>query len=186
MLDRILGSAVEEAEASYRLIYEHHAPLMGFLGDIGATMPRVLRTTSEFVVNALLRRAFEREELQVDRIRTLLDTAGREKIKLDAELLSFTLKRRLEAMADELAVNPREQTLEQFNAAITLVRSLPFEVDIWKMQNVYHHLLRSVYTEIVTRDDERWLSWAQQFAELGEKLGMRVEEWPAEPVSRAA
>ena len=186
MLDNVLRSAVEDAENSYRQIYEHHAPLLGFLGDLGAPMPRVLRVTTEFVLNTMLRNAFEKEDLDVERISTLLETAQREKVSINAELLSFTLKQRLERMADELAVNPREQTLEQFNAAISLVRSLPFEVDLWKLQNVYYHLLRSVYNEILSRDDERARSWAHEFAELGEQLKMRVEARAAEPHMEAA
>jgi len=175
VLDRVLRSAVEEAENSYRQIYEHHAPLLGFLGDLGAPMPRVLRVTTEFVLNAMLRKAFEQEDLEVERIGTLLETAKRENVPIDADLLSYALKQRLERMADELAVNPREQTLEQFNAAIALVRTLPFEVDLWKMQNVYYHLLQSVYPEIITRDDERSRAWIREFGNLGEKLKMHVE-----------
>ncbi|HWR36516.1 MAG TPA: DUF3536 domain-containing protein [Clostridia bacterium] len=186
VLRHILRSAMLEAEASYRQLYEHHAPLMNFLSDINSPMPRVLGVTAEFVLNALLRRAFAEGDLHVERVATILETAKREKVPLDVDDLSFTLKRRLDSMAGELAVNPREQTLAQFNAAIALVRTLPFEVDLWKLQNVYYHLLRSVYPEMRLHEGDGSRAWSQEFEELGVQLGIEVESPTTEELPNAA
>lgn len=186
VLQRILGSMISEAEGSLRQIYKHHAPLVSFLADINHPLPPVLRMTSEFVLNSLLRKAFSQDDLELERVRTLLETARRENIKLDAEGLSYTLKKRLDEMAGELLVLPRGQTLERFNAAITLVRSLPFEVSLWRLQNAYYFLRENIYPEMSRREDKVSRDWTAEFRALGERLDMRVDVSQEHNVPEAA
>ena len=182
VLREILGATLEETEASYRQIYEHSAPMLAFLHDIGAQTPSVLHVTSQFVINSELRHAFEAEALSVPEIELLLESARREQIQLDAPGISYALKRRVALMADELAVYPRRQTLELYRDSVKLARSLPFEVDLWSLQNVYYRLLQTVYPEMLASDDENARAWAANFAELGQVLGVLVPEAPsAEP-----
>ncbi len=178
VVSKILGSTMDEAEAAYRQIYEHHAPLMGFLSDMGAPLPKMLHLTAEFVLNTALRKEFLADEIDLERIQTLLDTAAREKIQWDEAWLGYALKRRLSRMADELAVNPREERLQRFNAAVGLVRSLPFEVNLAPVQNVFYQLLQNVYPAVALEGDESSQRWINEFVGLGEKLGVCVEPVP--------
>jgi hypothetical protein len=178
VVSKILGSTMDEAEAAYRQIYEHHAPLMGFLSDMGAPLPKMLHLTAEFVLNTALRKEFLADEIDVERIQNLLDTAAREKIQWDKAWLGYALNRRLVRMADELAVNPREERLQRFNAAVSLVRSLPFEVNLGPVQNVFYQLLQNVYPTVALDGDESSQRWVSEFAGLGEKLGVCVEPVP--------
>ena len=175
VVSKLLGSTMDEAEAAYRQIYEHHAPLMGFLSDMGAPLPKMLHLTAEFVLNTALRKEFLADEIDLERIQTLLDTAAREKIQWDEAWLGYALNRRLSRLADELAVNPREDRLQRFNAAVTLVRSLPFEVNLGPVQNVFYQLLQSVYPAVALETDEASQRWVSEFTGLGEKLGVCVE-----------
>ena len=68
-LSRILISTLEEAEAVYRQLYEHHAPLMRFLIDLKTPLPKAFQTTAEYALNSHLRRAFP-TDLDVLRIRS--------------------------------------------------------------------------------------------------------------------
>src|SRR5581483_45072 len=83
ILGIIMDTTLAGISSSLRQIYEEHAPLMRFLSEFNAPMPRVLHMTAEFVVNSSLRRAFEEQDLDLDRIRTLLDVATRERIALE-------------------------------------------------------------------------------------------------------
>ncbi len=172
---KILGKTMTEAEAAYRQIYEHHAPLMGFLSGMGAPLPKMLHQTAEFVLNTALRSEFLADQLDLERIQTLLDTGAREKVQWDTPWLVFALNRRLGKMAEELAVNPREERLQQFNASVALVKSLPFEVDLGRVQNVYYQLLQQVYPLVALEADEPSQRWIAEFTSLGDKLGVCVE-----------
>ncbi len=183
VVSSLLGSTMDEVEASYRFIYERHAPLMGLLGGMGAPLPKMLHLTAEFVLNTSLRQAFNADELNVERIRTLIDTAAREKIQWDSAWLAYSLTRRFGKMADGLALKPHEDLLHRVNLAVDLVRSLPFEVDLARVQNVYYHLQQNVYPLFAEKSDTASLLWIQEFTTLGEKLGFVVESAVPIPAS---
>jgi alpha-amylase/alpha-mannosidase (GH57 family) len=185
-LREILGSAIQDAEGSYRQIYEHHAPLMGFIVDVGARMPRVLSVTAEFVLNAELRKEFEKDSPSPENVRMILDAAERDGVALDGTTLGYVMKRRLDAMGDELAVYPHTQSLERYREILDVVRSLPFEVDLWKLQNTFYQLLQTIYPEIANGEDEQSRRWARDFAALGEALGVNVGIPAVRPEGAAA
>ena len=177
IVNLILNSTLSEAETSYAQIYEHHAPLMQFLAELRSPLPKVLRLTAEFVLNRALRREFESETIDLDRIRMLLNTARRENTQLDAAGLAYVLRQRVNAMVDMLAADPGDTALlTMIDAVVALARSLPFEVDLWKAQNVYYQLRESEY---LRRQDQP--EWIQPFLSLGERLGMH----PPAPVEKA-
>jgi alpha-amylase/alpha-mannosidase (GH57 family) len=177
IIDRILNSTLADAEASYAQIYEHHATLMRFLTELHTPLPNVLRLTAEFVLNRALRREFENETLDMDRIQALLASARAEKINMDAPGLEFVLRHRLEDLAEMLAADPADVgLLETLNAVVGLGNLLPFEVNLWKVQNVYYQLLQAEFPQ--RRGDEEW---ARRFIALGDKLGVRAGVQQSEP-----
>ncbi len=173
----ILDSTLRDAEASFRQLYEQHAALIRFLAELGTPTPGVLRITAEFVINAGLRRAFAEEDLDLERIRVLLDVASREKIDLDGPGLSYVLKRTLEDSIAKLQTNPDNfELLQKFDETIDLLRSLPFEVSLWKVQNRYWAMLEKVRPAYQARGDEAALTWLELFDALGDKLRIRVPQ----------
>ena len=62
-----------------------------------------------------------------------------------------------------------------------MARSLPFEVDLWKVQNVYYQLQQSEYPK---RHDEP--EWVQPFLSLGDKLRMHAPALVVEKEQLAA
>ncbi|MGO9210594.1 MAG: DUF3536 domain-containing protein [Terriglobales bacterium] len=171
----ILDSTLGDAESSFRHLYEQHAPLMRFLGELGTPPPRVLHMTAEFVLNASLRRAFEEQNFDLERIRSLLDAAQRERVTLDSAGLSYALRHSLERMIQRLQAGPAElEPLERLEAVVDLARSLPFEVDLWEVQNRYYQMLQQVRPEFQARDDDAGRIWLAHFDRLGEKLRILV------------
>jgi alpha-amylase/alpha-mannosidase (GH57 family) len=179
VLDVITGSALSEAEAGYRHIYELYGPLMRFLSEMHMEMPKVLQITAEFVVNSSLRREFMADELNAERILALLDTARNENVGLDKPGLSFVLKRRLAELTEEWLDQPDGlDELASIATAVSLVRTLPFEVDLWKTQNAYYRLSQTTYPELQNRSDEAARFWIGQFRALGQKLNVSLETSP--------
>ena len=170
IVNRILNSTLSEAEASYTQIYEHHATLMRFLAELHAPLPKVLRLTAEFVLNRALRRELESDYLDLDRIRTLLDSARAEKINLDDAGLEYVLRRRINELVQMFAADPGDTALlAMLQAIVSLARSLPFEVNLWQAQNVYYNLMETEYPARSAQPD-----WAGPFLELGEQLGVHA------------
>jgi alpha-amylase/alpha-mannosidase (GH57 family) len=177
--DLILESTLAEAEAAYRELYDHHALLMRFLVDAGVPLPRAFHTAAEFILNLDLLRALEEEEPDLDQIGGILEAAGAWQIEVDAAGLGYALQQTIERVAEELRVRPTElSVLERLEAVVSLARFLPFEVSLWKTQNVYYDMLQTVYREFQGRaeeGDEASQEWLRHFISLGDGLLVHVE-----------
>ena len=179
----LLTSVVDEAEAMYRQIYDNHAPLMRFLTESSMPLPKVLSVTSEFVINAALRRAFEDEPLDLVKVASLLDAARRENLNLDLAGLSYSLTGRVNSLMQAFAAMPEDiDTLRRMNAVFNMVQSLPFQPNLWKVQNLFYGLTQTLFPALAGRSDRRTQEWIREFTQLGEKLGLTLENhWREDP-----
>ena len=64
ILQIILNSALDEAESSYRQLYDSRAPLMRFVAAHGMPLIRHFQAAAEVTLNAELRRAIEVENVE--------------------------------------------------------------------------------------------------------------------------
>ncbi|MFC1912217.1 DUF3536 domain-containing protein [Chloroflexota bacterium] len=178
VLDNILESALSEIEAVYHQVYEHHYPPMRFLSELGNPIPKSFHSAAEFILNSELRKAVSGDTLDSERIKSLLDETQTWKVELDAEGLSYFLQQNLEQMAARLVDSPEDiDLLKKLLAAMEITRSAPFVVDLWKVQNLYHEILQSVYSEIqkrAERQDEAAKEWLAELNSLGQQLSIRV------------
>jgi alpha-amylase/alpha-mannosidase (GH57 family) len=178
ILELVLQMPLEEAEAAYRQLYEHHGPLLRFLKEASGPPPKALYTAAEFVLNEDLQRAFESEELNLDHIEHLLREARLEGISLETTSLEFSLRKTLGRLAEQLAAHPSDLALlRRLEEATTLVGRLPFQVGVWKVQNICYAMLQTIYGEYQARAEqghEEARSWLRHFNTIAQNLSVRV------------
>jgi len=174
ILDQILDATLSEVAADYRRIYENRAPLMRFLKDLHIPPPRVLHNAAEFVLNSNLRAAFLQDPPDIQRINRLLEEAEITNVQLDGPLLGYVLEGTLERMSRHWLSNPSDlEALGHLNEVVALAKTMPFEVDLWKVQNVYYRLLQTFYPSWRDRKDEEARLWMERFESLGDRLRVR-------------
>jgi hypothetical protein len=66
-------------------------------------------------------------------------------------------------------------TLQRMNEIFAILNSLPFPLNLWKVQNLFYELKQTLYPKICERTDAESRLWLRQFADLGAKLGIAVE-----------
>jgi len=176
----ILQSTLAEAEAVYRQVYETHAPMMRFLSDLSIPLPRAFSIAAEFALNSSLRTAFEDvENLDFTRINTLIDEAHVQGVSLDGPTLGYALRRTIKQLSQQFVENPDNiELMKKFEAAAGVARSLPFEVNVWRAQNNYYHMLQKIYpkrVEMASRGDAVARMWVEHFLALGKNLSVNVD-----------
>jgi alpha-amylase/alpha-mannosidase (GH57 family) len=175
----ILESTLAEAEAAYRELYEHHALLMRFLVDLGVPLPRAFHAAAEFILNLDLRRTLEEEEPDLDHVQAILQAVATWHVDLDTAGLGYVLELTIERLAEEFCAQPGElAALQRLDTVTGLARFLPFEVSLWKAQNVYYDILQTVYPSFqgkAEQGDEGAQEWVRHFISLGDRLLVHVE-----------
>jgi hypothetical protein len=179
ILNIIMKSTLAEAEAIYRQLYETHAPMMRFLSDLGAPLPRAFSMTAEFALNSSLRSAFENvDNLNFTRINALLDEARASNVALDGETLGFALRKAIMHLSEQFLKNSDDlELMKKLEAAAGLARNLPFEVNIWLSQNNYYRMLQKLFParlEKALAHDADAREWIEHFIALGRNLSVKV------------
>lgn len=180
VLAQVLSTTLADLSSRYRSITDHYTPLMRFLADLGAPLPTTLRNAAEFVLNEELRWHFEEDDRDLQRVQKLLEESRATNVKLDEQGLGFAMKSNLESLIDRLVEAPENlHVLARLEETASILQSLPFEVNLWKTQNMNYGMLKSVYPAYrarAERGEEDARVWIQHFTSLSEKLGFRMEE----------
>jgi len=175
----ICDATFAEAEAAFRQLHDRYVPLMRLHTDLGIPLPRALNVAAEFDLNLQLKRAFEREDLPIGLIESLLKKARNETVNLDGPSLSYTLKKSIERLVDRFVTQPDSlEILRRLEVVASLVRQLPFDVDLWTMQNAYYRMRELMipdFESLAQQGDESARVWLDEFDRLGKKLSMRLD-----------
>ncbi len=165
ILERLLESTVKEAEEAHRHLHRDHGATMRFLTSLGVPLPKALSAAAELVLNDTLRNALGNTATDLQLVRDLLQSATMEGIQLDEASLAYHARRSLEQVAALFFENPDDtEVLSHLQDKLTALSELPFEVDVWKVQNGYY---RSWKAGRIGKDDA--------LVALGKALSMKLE-----------
>jgi alpha-amylase/alpha-mannosidase (GH57 family) len=172
ILNMIMEPTLNEAQAAYDAVYEHHASLIRFLKGAGTPQPEVLSMAAEMSLNAKLGKAFAGEVPDVSTVKPLLEEAKLAGVNLDATKLGFLLKTTIERLAERLFEDSDDfSCMEQLNNAAVLARSVPFEVNLWKSQTLCFKVIHMHWSEFKAKsvqgdnDARKWIRDATLLAE---------------------
>jgi alpha-amylase/alpha-mannosidase (GH57 family) len=178
VLGYILESTMSEIEAAYRQLYDSHYPPMRFLSELGGPVPKAFHAAAELILNIDLHRAVSGDTLDIQGIRTLVDTARSWQVDLDADGISYDLQENLERMMTALGAEPDDMdSLKNLVDGVSLAREMPFNVDLWKVQNLYWDMLQVHYLVVkqnAEKGNQYAREWIKDFGSLGELLKIRV------------
>jgi hypothetical protein len=177
-LRHILDATLAEAEAAYLQIHKHHAFLIPFLRGLGAPLPKPIATAAEFALNSLLRQELGADPVDVERIHGLLDEVRASNVNLDSTTLEFTLRTVIEHLLEQFAANPDDlPLLDRIQTRLTLARALPFEVVLWKPQNIWFEMRRTTLERFIERaaGNPEAAAWVERFLHLGDTLSAQVD-----------
>src|SRR3954466_15882873 len=153
---------------------------MRFLKTLGTPLPKAFAAAAEFMLNADLRRAVSHPAADPEEVQRLLDETTALGVDLDRKELSYALEQALATLVDNLRERPEDpELLRRVHEAVTLARSAPFQVDLWRAQTRCYELLQTVYPEQLEKaekGDEAAAEWVSRFKKLGEGLAGRGGE----------
>lgn len=182
IVNRSIESEWVEAEAAFDRLYLRFISIMRTLERVGAltVLPRAFHAAAEFALNTKLRRAVQADRMDFDLIRTLIADAARVNVEFDVATIEHALRTTIERMAKRFHDAPADiSLLEQFDAAVGLAKLAPFEVNLWKAQNLAYNLMQNTYLDFKKRavgGDQTASIWIDRFTQLAEKLSLRLPE----------
>jgi len=180
ILDQIMQPALDEAQNAFQQIYENNATMLRFLKNINIPIPDSLFKSAEFYLNFHLLKAFQNENFEAYKIKSHLDEAGMIGVPLDFPTLEYALRQSLELIADSFFKQPLDfSALEKQESAVNLLKILPFDIHLRKVQTIFNTIMTDTYPEIKNKaqqGDEEAARWVEHFITMGRNLSFYIEE----------
>lgn len=178
ILNLLIGKTIEEFSDTYKQMYEYNRTMMGFLRETGMPVPKAFLTAAEFTFNAELRRAFQAVPVDLDRVQTIVREVANWSTTVEPIELEFIVRHCIENMMQELGRDGSDiSLLIALQRVMELVQLLPFEINYWYVQNIYHRLSQSRYQTMVAlaaTGDPDSAKWVGAFKYLGEMLFFNI------------
>jgi alpha-amylase/alpha-mannosidase (GH57 family) len=173
IVSRIVDSTLANIDKLYADVYEHNTALIDFLRDLHMPLAPILRVSSEFVLNNAIRRSLSNEELDLECVRLLMQRAQQNGVAVDSSLNS-AMRERLEGAMERWSKDPLQlHTLVEAERLVSLLRTAPFDADLWNAENTYYNILTAISELEPPIANEEWLD---HFRKLGDGLGIAAAQ----------
>lgn len=175
VLLKITHKSLEQAELSFRDIFNNNYQLMTSMLHAKIPLPQPYQTTIEFVLNRDLHIFLRSPEFSLRELQRLTNEFKKWQapfsdlatLQLAAGERLFEEVKRLEG--NELSLN----RLHKLIRILELLAELGIQVELWKSQNVFFSLLSSYQLNKLQFETEEW---QDAFAKLGQLLKVNVTE----------
>ena len=177
ILNLVLQSTMEDIDSSFRQIYEHHYPLMQIKNEIRLPLPRTLITVVEFILNRDLCDILEQENINIERLQSIVDEMKRWAFKRDQGNFGFVASQKISELMKRLEQQPKNIALvETIEAVLNTINQLTLDIDLWKAQNIYFAIGKQHYSERKqqAKVDELARKWIKSFERLGAILQVKI------------
>lgn len=178
VLDMILELTYESVDASYRHIYDDNYAIMGFYHNLQRRVPRSFRLAARYLLNNDLKKAFEEADLDIEKLKRLIDEVRKWSIKVDATTLGYVAGTWITGVMEELNKEPEDIVLiEKINDALEAATPLALPLDLWKAQNIYFSIGRNLHgamKEKAEKNESAAKEWIEAFLRLGHDLHVKI------------
>ena len=178
VLDMVLKFTYESIESSYRQIYENNSTIMNFYQNLQHRIPRPFLSAAEYIINTDMKRIFEKEDLDIEKLKKLIDETKRWSIKIDSVTIGFIASSWVNSIMQSLKEHQEDVRLfEKIDTTLALLKPLSFPLNLWNAQNIYFSIARNTLTkmkETAQKGDDFAKHWVEGFSKLGYYLHVKV------------
>jgi alpha-amylase/alpha-mannosidase (GH57 family) len=178
VLDQILLSMLEGVEISFRKIIEKNYPIMNFLQRLQMPLPKPLTVAAEYIVNLDLKRLFENEDLNTEKLESLIHEVKRWSLEIEKETIGFAATSRINSIMKNFAEQAEEVAfIEKMENVLASLISLSATPALWAAQNTYFSIAKGLnrsMKERAEKGEDSARHWVERFQKLGERLHVKV------------
>ena len=178
VLDQIMQLTYEGVEASYRQIYDNHYTIMNFYNSLQQRLPRPFLAAAEYIISSDLKKIFEEETLDTEKLKRLIDETERWLINIDKTTIGFKADSWVNAAMEKLGKQPEDRKLIlMIETTLKNLKPLDLSLNLWSAQNLYFDISRNISSEMAEKSKKGTTSakkWTEAFRTLGYYLNVKI------------
>jgi hypothetical protein len=178
VLDQILQLTYEGVDASYRQIYDNNYTIMNFYNGLQQRLPRPFLAAAEYIINTDLKKVFEEDTLDTEKLKRLMDETERWQMKIDKTTIEYKANTWVNTAMEKLAAQPEDKKLiDLIEMTLKILRPLDLSLNLWSAQNIYFDISRGFGSEMIEKGsnghtDSR--KWTEAFRTMGYYLNVKI------------
>jgi hypothetical protein len=178
IFNQILKANMNEIDETLRRTYEHHAPAVMVMRNLGLPLPDVLNAIGKFIVNTDLQKAMDAQKLDLARLKQVVEDAKRFYPDINRFSLGYISGKRITELMEEFQKTPEDMgRMEAVNGMMEIIGPLQLGPHLWKAQNILFAVSKSHYPQMKERadkGDEAAGKWVEQLGSLEGHLYVRT------------
>jgi len=169
VLELIAQDSLSELESSLRKSYNSDYQLITALSNNGIPIPPAYKTAFEYVLNADLVNCFTSDRINIKAMERIASELDRWSLKIEdisklSRLAGESIYKELKRIGSE---HENVKRVQRLNRMFPLLKRFGLQPNLHKSQNYYFQLSKGDH-------HNELLDWKEQFALLGENLGVKV------------
>lgn len=175
ILDKIMQITYDGIEASYRQIYDNNYSIMSFYKSLNIPLPKSILASASNILESDLKKVFESEEINIDKLENIINDIRRWSIDLDKKALKYVAGNWIYNALDQVNQDTDNiHQLQKIEQVLALLSSLDITLKFWKAQNIYFEIAKSISLE--DEENEESETWLDSFNKVGEYLRFDTAE----------
>ena len=179
LLRKLLGNTWGEIDRFFRHIYEHNYSIMVMMRNMNMNLPKELSVPAEFVVNQELGSLIRAEEIDVNGVKELADTAEILLLQLDQTTLRYEASAKINDLMKKLDQKRDDiQLLTSIENALDILNSFVPDMNLQTAQNLIFTIGKEKFPEMKKKaaaKNKDALIWVESFEKIAGHLGLNVE-----------
>jgi len=178
VLDQILQLTYENVDASYRQIYDNNYTIMNFYNGLQQRLPRPFLAAAEYIINSDMKKIFEDDDPDIDKLKRLIDETERWGINIDTTTIAFKANTWVNSAMEKLLGNPQDiNFITLIEQALKILKPLNLSLNLWSAQNIYFDISRNGGADLIDKSEKGDASaraWTKTFRTLGYYLNVKI------------
>jgi len=174
----LLQITYEDIDTLYHQIYDDSYAIMNFCISINLPIPRSFKGAAEHVINMELKRLFDNDTIDIERLSHLISEVKKWSLDVDLDAISYIASKRINSMMEGLSTDHKDlMTINMIEELLKLLGSLPLKLNLYKAQNLYFFIGKQILKDIKEKaemGDMPSRRWLDAFRKLGYYLHVKI------------
>lgn len=176
--NQILKTNLDQASASFKLIYNLNSNLMTYFSNFSIKTPEVLTSVGQYILSSELLKILSETIPDTERIHSILREAKIWNVRFDSFEFKTAINHAIDKHVSKLKEIESIHSLKALLALTEISTALTVQADFWKVQNILFKIFNSdlIKKKRLRRGiDQEADEWLSTYYELCHRLNMVVE-----------
>ncbi len=177
ILNQLIDSAIKERETSFKQSFKQYYPIMQVMKEMSIPLPKAFHTTTEFTLNTDISNLFKDENIDLNKLKNLIDEIKRWSIDIDKETVNFIATNKINEFLEKSLDQPENlELLKELSKMMEILIPLSLDLKLWEAQNLYFAIIKKSYSamsEKAEKGNTMAKEWFILFNAIGQHLRIK-------------